>query len=69
MLWQVFEQVKDIHDFQINIGQHQGSTLAKILSFCLVMDEVTRDILSSSPNISHVLLFILTLTIYFIKKI
>jgi hypothetical protein len=34
---------RDINDFSINIGLHQGSALSPYL-FALVMDEVTRDI-------------------------
>jgi hypothetical protein len=39
---------RDINDFPINIGLHQGSALSLYL-FALVMDEVTRDIQDGIP--------------------
>jgi hypothetical protein len=39
---------RDINDFPINIGLHQGLTLSHYL-FALVIDEVTRDIQSGIP--------------------
>jgi hypothetical protein len=39
---------RDINDFPINIGLHQGSALSPYL-FVLVMDGVTRDIKGGIP--------------------